>query len=349
MAPGRTRFVWVLCGLLAGLSGCGSRAGNAEAAQVAAPDVSPTRQIDWLPAEAAAVAYFDVAALRQTELYRSLARYLPEHPPLRSVFDRTNSFRIAVVASGSEAQLVGLFQGDYDDHAHPAALSDESMERQSFDGREVLVRPSSGDRWFHTPEGFWIVSEAGLWSNVARAPEQRTTRLSASDWARPLATPHFAHASITMSPLWREQIGVSVSDPLVAALLMPAIEELEIISLDLLPELNGGLALRLGADFQSSRGAQAAAFILQAGMVAARAQAQGLVFPGDALADGGAPEAATGEQLISQQLGAIFGQMLDDLDVVVENDHLRATLVVPGDDVARVRDQLSEALDNATD
>jgi hypothetical protein len=341
MAPGRSSPAWVVCCLVAALVGaCGSRAGSAESAHVAPPDLSPARQIDWLPAEAAAIAYVDVAALRKTELYSVLARHLPEHPPLRSVFERTDSFRIAVVPRGPEPALVGLFHGTYDEHVHPAALSDEAMEHARFDGRDVLVRPTSGDRWFRTPEGFWMVTEQALWPKVAPAPEGRLARLSASAWARPLTTPHFLHVAITMSPLWREQVAAGVTDPLLQAMFMPAIEELEVISFDLLPDGQGGLALRLGADFTGPRGAQAAAFIVQAGVVAARAHAQGMAFPAEA-EDGGVadPELAAG-----QELGSVFGQMLEQLDVVVENRTLRATLVMPGEEVARIRDQLSEAL-----
>jgi hypothetical protein len=341
MAPGRPSPAWVLSCLFAGfLAACGSRAASAESAQVTPPDVSPARQIDWLPADAAAVAYLDVAALRQTELYRVLAPHLPEHPPLRRVFERTDTLRIAVVPRGPEPALVGLFHGDYDDHAHPAGLSDEAMEHATLDGRDVLVRPSSGDRWFRTPEGFWMVTEEALWSKVASAPEARPARLSASAWARPLSTPHFLHVAITMSPLWREQVAASVTDPLLQAMFMPAIEELEVISFDLLPDANEGLALRLGADFSGARGAQAAAFIVQAGVVAARAHAQGMVFPDDVQERG----VADAELAAGQQAGALFGQMLDQLDVVVEGKTLRATLVMPGEEVARVRDQLSEAL-----
>jgi hypothetical protein len=349
MAPGRTSPVWVLSCLLAGLvSACGSRAGSAESAHAATVDVSPARQIDWLPADAAAVAYIDVAALRETDLYRALAPHIPEHPPVRSIVDRTDSFRIAVVARGAHPALVGLFQGDYDDHAHPAALSEEPLERATFDGREVFVRPKSGDRWFRTPEGFWVVTEQELWSKVAPAPEQRAARLSASAWARPLATPNFLHVAITMSPLWREQIAASVSDPLVAAMFMPAIEELDVVSFDVLPDAGGGLALRLGADFTGTRGAQAAAFILEAGVVAARASAQGMTFPDEA-ADAGAsmppePQSVDPQFSAGEQMGRVFGQMLEDLDIEVDGNHLRATLVVPGEDLARARDQVAEAL-----
>jgi hypothetical protein len=339
MAPGRTSPAHALrCLLVAvvvSLGACAPRAASTtESARAAPPNVSPLRQLDWLPADAVAVVHLDVAALRDTDLYRSLARHLPEHPPARSIVERTHSFRIAVVPRGAEPLLAGVFHGDYDEHVNPSALSLDPAHLELIDGREVLVRAGTGDRWFRTPEGFWVVTEPALWAKSSAPPEARPTRLSMHAWTHPPTSAHFLHVAVTMSPLWREQVAASVTDPLLAAMFLPAIEELEAIYFEVTPAPAGGLSLSLGADFTGSRGAQAAAFVLQAGVVAARAHAAGMSF------DDGDAGLVSDDAGLGEQLGGALGMLLEDLDVVVESKRLRATLLIPGGELARLREQL---------
>jgi hypothetical protein len=327
------------------LFACG-RAGEATSttARAVPLDLSPVRQVDWLPSDAMAVLHVDVDKLRDTRLYHELAMLLPEHPPARAVIERTHALRVAVVMRGEEPQLCALFSGDYDEHVNPSVLVSGELRAHELDGLHVLEHTGSHDRWVRTPEGFWLTSEQTLWPAVAVLPEKRTTRLSARAWARAPAHDPLFHVSLLMSPLWRERMAASLTDPMSASMFLPAVEELNVITFDVENDGAGGFMLELSADFTSERGSQSAAFVLQAALIAARAAAQD---SGEPQPQAKAPEGDDQAYALGREVGRSFAGLLDALVLDVQDTRLRASLTLTSDMLEDVRARVREAVARA--
>jgi hypothetical protein len=334
-----TRLGRALCVVLS-LAACHAPAAEptlpAKAAKV---DLSPARQLDWLPAQASAILHFDLAKLRATRLYGELAALLPEHPPIRQVVERTSSVRVAVVSEGPEPRIVAVFAGDYDAHVNPTVLAGDSLAPRDIHGVRVLEHMRSHDLWFATPEGFWLCSEQALFSEVFTPPETRPARLSAQSWARaPEAGPLF-HGAISMSHDWREQVAADLTDPISSAMFLPAVQELSVLTFDVESDGSGGTMLELAADFASSRGAQSAAFVVQAAILTAKAQAQEREAAPQPPPASGRDEAFE----LGRALGRSFGDLLDHLVLDVQGTRLSASLLLDEAVLEELRAQVRDA------
>jgi hypothetical protein len=306
-------------------------------------DLSPARQVDWLPANASAVLHFDVAKLRSTRLYQELQGLLPARPPVRQVLERTDNLRVAVVTHAAEPQIVALFSGNYDTQVNPSMLGGEQLEAREQEGVRVLEHARSHEHWFRTPEGFWICSESALFSEVFPSPDTRSARLYGQPWARAPQGESLLHAAVLMSPVWRDEAAQNLTDPISSSLFLPAVEELSVLRFDVETDGTGGYMLELSADFASSRGAQSAAFVVQALLLAAKTRAsadtsmesQSVPMSGDEAFDFG------------HALGRTFGGFLDDMVLDVQGTHASASLILAAELLDELRMRVREAATKA--
>ena len=314
---------------------------------VAAParelDRSPARQVDWLPADASSVLHFDLAKLRATRLYRELAELLPREPPVRQVLERTESVRVGV-SSGQAAEIVILFAGDYDARVNPTVLAGDSLEPRDMQGVRVLEHMRSHDLWFRTPEGFWLCSEQGLFADVFAPPETRPHRLGTQAWARAPRDGALFRGALALSPLWRKQLAEDLTDPVSASMFRPAVEDLTVLTFDVESDGAAGYMLELSADFASSRGAQSAAFVVQAAILTAKARAQ----EAPPSPPGQTPPVSRDEAFeLGRALGSSFASLLDELVLDVQGTHVTASLMLGAEVLEELRAKLREAAEAA--
>ena len=323
--------------LLLGACGRGSQEPTSSA-KVVALDLSPARQLDWLPANASAMVHFDLTKLRSTQLYQELAPLLPTQPPIRQVLERTESVRIAVVSTSREPQIVALFAGSYDERVNPSVLAGDSLEARDHQGVRVLEHARSHDQWFRTPEGFWLCSEAPLFDHVFVNPDTRGARLSAQAWARAPRDESLLHAAMLMSPLWRDEASANLTDPVSSSMFLPAVEELRVLTFDASGDGSGGYLLELSADFESSRGAQSAAFVVQAAILAAKTRAYESPAPATS-----SPASSDQAFEFGRTLGHSFASLLDELVLDVQGTRTSASLLLAAEMLEALRTQVREA------
>lgn len=241
-----------------------SRGGESKVTTPPVLDLSPGRQTDWLPAESAAVGHVDFKGFRATPIF-SLVMQGVTDPAVRDLLTQIDSIRGALLLEQGEPEFVLLVQGTFPaDFDMAAAMGTKSNDSVS---------------WFKTPEGFWIAAKSSILEGLRTPPELRVARLSDRDWARaPTGDGLLARLTFALPAEWRDALGQKMAestDPNVAAMLRPAVEELRVVSLDMsrvAGTQEAGIRVSLAVDFDSSRGAQTAGLMLQAMTAAAQAQ-----------------------------------------------------------------------------